>query len=208
MVHHIGIGRYYEDKIIWDNSPTNELKGIELDKNTPCATQFKHNKFGRYVPVCCSFKPKQEEFVWKDLKWEKKKINNKDSKIKVFIGFQNEEIKENITKIINDSLLAEIVGIGENEEDIVNQIINLKPEMVFMQYKFNTTNAFDMIKKANGELKLDVPIFNIIDDDVPSDKRDEIINLIGIKMNSIMEKSDPYDILVKDILKEYKDYDI
>ncbi len=184
------------------------MKGIELNKNTPCSTQFKHNKFGKYVPVCCSFKPKQEELIWKDLQWENKRINNKDSKIKVFIGFQNKEIKENITKIINDSSLAEIVGVSENEEDILKQIIELKPEMVFMQYNYNKTNACDMIKNANGKLKVDMPIFNIIDDNVPIEKRDEIINLIGIKMNSIMETKDPHNILVYDILKEYKDEDL
>ena len=58
-----GIARYYDNKIVWDDSPTNELRGIEMDKNTPCATQYKHNKFGKYVPVCCSFKPKQNEKI-------------------------------------------------------------------------------------------------------------------------------------------------
>ena len=92
--------------------------------------------------------------------------------------------------------------------EIVNKIINLKPDMVFMQYNYNEEiNGFDMIKKANTKLKLDIPVFNIIDDNVPSEERHEMISLIGSKMNSVIEKQDPYEELVKDILKEYREYD-
>ena len=52
-----GIARYYDDKIEWDNSPTNELLGHEMDKDTPCTNQNKRNKF-----------------IWQNqLEWEKRK---------------------------------------------------------------------------------------------------------------------------------------
>ena len=51
--------------------------------------------------------------------------------------------------IIPTSSSAE--DISENEEDIMKQIIELKSEMVFMQYNYNKTNACDMIKNANGK---------------------------------------------------------
>lgn len=69
-----GIAKYYDDKIEWDNSPTNELLGHEMDKDTPCTNQNKRNKFGKFVPTCVSFKPKQNEFIWQNqLEWEKRK---------------------------------------------------------------------------------------------------------------------------------------
>lgn len=40
------VARFYEDKIVWDSSDTNELKGHCLNKKTPCTNQTKCNKFG------------------------------------------------------------------------------------------------------------------------------------------------------------------
>ena len=91
-----GIARYYDNKIKWDHSPTNELSGIEMNKNTPCATQFKHNQFGKYVPVCCSFKPKQEEKIWKELNWEQKTTGDK---IRTIIGYDDSNINKQIVNI-------------------------------------------------------------------------------------------------------------
>lgn len=202
-----GIARYYDDKIEWDNSPTNELRAHKFDENTPCTNQFKHNKFGKFVPTCVSFKPKQDELVWKELEWEKRRIENKDNKIKTVIGFQDKEIQNKVINSIKDLDFVEVVGTAESGQETYRQIIDLKPDMVFMQYDYKGTNGFEMIKNANQELKLDIPVFNIIDDNVPREERQEVIHLVGSKMNSIMEKRDPYEVLVKDILKEYKEYD-
>ena len=40
-----GIGRYYNDKIVWDNSFTNELLAHKFNENTPCTNQCKNNQF-------------------------------------------------------------------------------------------------------------------------------------------------------------------
>ena len=69
-----GVGRFYEDKIIWDESPTNELRDHDIDKATPCTNQSKSKSFGKFVPLCVSFKPKQNEVIWrKRLCWESKR---------------------------------------------------------------------------------------------------------------------------------------
>ena len=70
-----GIGRYYDNKIVWDNTPTNELKAHKMNENTPCTNQYKNNKFGDFVPTCVSFKPKQDEMIWKNLEWENRRVN-------------------------------------------------------------------------------------------------------------------------------------
>lgn len=69
-----GIARYYDNKIVWDDSATNELYGFDLNQNTPCTNQSKSECFKNLVPLCVSFKPSQKEFVWQDmLHWESKK---------------------------------------------------------------------------------------------------------------------------------------
>lgn len=45
-----------------------------MNADTPCTNQNKRNKFGKFVPTCVSFKPKQNEFIWQNkLEWETRK---------------------------------------------------------------------------------------------------------------------------------------
>lgn len=70
-----GVARYHHGRIEWDQSQNNEIAGHELEKNTACTNRSRHRKYGDLVPVCFSFKPEQEEFVWEEkLQWETKRI--------------------------------------------------------------------------------------------------------------------------------------
>lgn len=66
----------YEDKIIlWDNSHNNEIAGHQLYQDTPCTNRSRHRKYGDLVPLCFSFKPHQNEYIWKTkLHWDDKRI--------------------------------------------------------------------------------------------------------------------------------------
>ena len=67
-----GVARFCNDRIIWDRSTTNELSKHKFDMCTPCNNQEKD--FGNLVPLCISFKAKQDEFIWKEkLDWESRK---------------------------------------------------------------------------------------------------------------------------------------
>lgn len=72
-----GVARFYDNKIVWDESLTNEIHGHDLTKPTPCENQTKSKFFDKIVPLCVSFKPQQDEFIWrKKLDWERKKEIN------------------------------------------------------------------------------------------------------------------------------------
>lgn len=63
------VARFYDNKIVWDETLTNETRNHKLNEVTSCANQ--RRDFGELVPLCISFKPKQKEIIWKDkLKWE------------------------------------------------------------------------------------------------------------------------------------------
>jgi hypothetical protein len=67
-----GVARFYDNKIVWDKSNTNETINHNLDESIPCANQ--RRDFGKHIPLCISFKPRQEEIIWKEkLKWEEKR---------------------------------------------------------------------------------------------------------------------------------------
>ncbi|MDR1298983.1 MAG: radical SAM protein [Oscillospiraceae bacterium] len=70
-----GVARYHESKIIWDDGYTNETHAHDMNSSTPCTNQNKGKPFGCFKPLCVSFKPKQNEFIWKlKLEWEKNKL--------------------------------------------------------------------------------------------------------------------------------------
>jgi MoaA/NifB/PqqE/SkfB family radical SAM enzyme len=72
-----GIAWFYKDRIIWNDTPTNEARDHKLNEYTPCTNQSKGRDFGEFVPLCISFKPEQDEFIWQQkLQWEKRKRYN------------------------------------------------------------------------------------------------------------------------------------
>ena len=197
-----GIARYYDDKIVWDDSPTNELRAHKFDEDTPCTNQFKHNKFGKYIPVCVSFKPKQEEMIWKELGWENKTTGDK---IRTVIGCDDKEENE-ITSILNKIEDVEIVAVAKNANDTCKKIIELKPEMVFTKFNFenDNMNGLDIIKKSKEVLNDEVPVFNIIAHDISKDDFLEARNEIGDKMNTIIREQT--ENRYNGIIEDYKDY--
>jgi MoaA/NifB/PqqE/SkfB family radical SAM enzyme len=76
-----GVARYHGRQIEWDNSSGNELAGHDLARNTPCTNRSRHRSYGDLVPVCFSFKPGQDEYVWaKRLDWDQRSIPEDDER--------------------------------------------------------------------------------------------------------------------------------
>lgn len=73
-----GVAKFYNNKIVWDTTFTNETRNHKLDEATPCTNQRKD--FGNLIPLCISFKPKQREIIWTDkLMWESKRRSHLSS---------------------------------------------------------------------------------------------------------------------------------
>ena len=65
------IAMFDRQGIVWEED-INEINNFDLHESTPCTNQ--HRDFGGFVPLCISFKPKQNEIVWrKELEWEKRR---------------------------------------------------------------------------------------------------------------------------------------
>lgn len=76
-----GVGRYHDGQIDWDRSSGNELAGHDLSRNTPCTNRSRHRKYGDLVPLCFSFKPDQEEYVWQNrIDWDRRRISEDDER--------------------------------------------------------------------------------------------------------------------------------
>jgi hypothetical protein len=68
-----GTAKYEKRMISWDYTANNEVAGHDLNTNTPCTNRSRHKKYGNLVPLCFSFKPNQNEYIWKNnLNWDNK----------------------------------------------------------------------------------------------------------------------------------------
>ena len=65
-----GIGRFEEGRIVWNRAASNETLHHRLQEDTPCTNRSKNRSYGKYVPLCFSFKPNQLEPVWQELEWD------------------------------------------------------------------------------------------------------------------------------------------
>lgn len=67
-----GVARFGREGIVWEEN-VSELSEFKIYEPTSCTNQ--HRSFGEFVPLCISFKPKQEEIIWqRELAWEKRRI--------------------------------------------------------------------------------------------------------------------------------------
>jgi MoaA/NifB/PqqE/SkfB family radical SAM enzyme len=68
-----GVAKFCNGRILWDKSTTNEV-GDHANELTPCTNRNKSRDFGDFVALCFSFKPNQDEIIWREkLGWETKK---------------------------------------------------------------------------------------------------------------------------------------
>lgn len=66
------VAYYNNRKIVWNSGKTNELIDHDLSACTWCTNRSKKS-YGDYVPLCFSFKPRQDEYVYNLIKWEEKR---------------------------------------------------------------------------------------------------------------------------------------
>ena len=75
-----GVARYRDGIIEWDRSHNNETAKHDLNRATPCTNRSRHRKYGDLVPLCFSFKPGQDEYVWRDrLAWDAREASSAEA---------------------------------------------------------------------------------------------------------------------------------
>ena len=125
-------------------------------------------------------------------------------KIRTLVAHNDEIIKNEIINSIKDLDFVEIVGTAVEGIETYNKIIDLKPEMVFTSYIFENMNGLEIIKKAKQELNNNLPVFNIIGQNINETELKEMIKLSGNKLNALI--NEPCKERTINIIKEYNEY--
>ena len=124
-------------------------------------------------------------------------------KIETLIAHNDFNIRNNILQTINHLDYVEVIGTANNAEETYSKIINLKPDIVFAEYR--KTDSISIIRKSKEKLDNSVPVFNFIINgkNIEDNELKEAIHVLGNKMNSLV--SEPINDVVIYILKEYKE---
>lgn len=183
-----------------------KIKGLKNFKNIKVVEYKKQNEFEKSIVVLPNADIIQthngkDYYLGNILKQDTFDFNNIHPKIKTLIAFNDTDTTNKIKKCFEQINYVDIVGVTDKGEDIYNKIVNLKPEMVFTQFRMN---GFD-IKSAKENLNDDMPIFNLLmSSNIKESEVNEMYDILGNKLNSLIPE--PYNENIIDILKQYKEY--
>ena len=117
------------------------------------------------------------------------------------------KIINSIVDKIKNIEYVDVIGTAMDGKEAYNKIIDLKPEMVFAKYNMENMNGFEIAKSSKEKLENNVPIFNmIIDNNVKEEEIDKVYDMIGNKLNSLIESTDEIPDSIANIINEYVEY--
>lgn len=126
------------------------------------------------------------------------------NKIRTLIAHNDEIIKNEIVDSIKDLEFVEIVGTANCGKETYEKIINLKPEMVFTEYNFDNMNGLEIMEKSKEVLENDMPIFNMIVDDIADNELIKMIEVSKNNLNALVRR--PYKDRAISIMNDYVEY--
>ena len=78
--------------------------------------------------------------------------------------------------------------------------------MIFTKYAMDNMNGLDIVKSSKEKLESNIPVFNmIIDNKIQENEIDEMYDIIGKKLNSLITGSDNISNNIVDIINQYND---
>ena len=130
-----------------------------------------------------------------------------NGKIRTLIAHNDINVTNKIVDAIKKLDFVDIVGTAKDGTETYHKIVDLKPEMIFTKYAMDNMNGLDLVKSSKEKLENNIPIFNmIIDNKVQENEIDEMYDIIGRKLNSVISSSDNISNSVVDIINQYNDY--
>ena len=130
-----------------------------------------------------------------------------NGKIRTLIAHNDINITNKIVDAIKKLDFVDIVGTAKDGTETYHKIVDLKPEMIFTKYAMDNMNGLDLVKSSKEKLENNIPIFiMIIDNKVQENEIDEMYDIIGRKLNSVISSSDNISNSVVDIINQYNDY--
>lgn len=129
-----------------------------------------------------------------------------NKKIRTLIAHNDINIINRIVDAIKKLDFVDVVGTAKDGTETYQKIVELKPEIIFSKYAMDNMNGLDIVKSSKEKLESNIPVFNmIIDNKVQENEIDEMYDIIGKKLNSLITGSDNISNNIVDIINQYND---
>ena len=129
-----------------------------------------------------------------------------NKKIRTLIAHNDINITNRIVEAIKKLDFVDVVGTAKDGTETYQKIVELKPEVIFSKYAMDNMNGLDIVKSSKEKLESNIPVFNmIIDNKVQENEIDEMYDIIGKKLNSLITESDNISNNIVDIINQYND---
>ena len=185
-----------------------KMKELKTFKNIEKVEYKKQNEFEKSLVVLPNAdliitKQGKDHYLGNVLKEKIIDFDNLKDKIKTIIAFKDTNLTNMILKSLEKLDYIDVVGTANNGQETYDKIINLKPEMAFVQYNMDSMNGYDLIKNSKDKLDKNIPIFNfIIDENIKEEQIDKMYEKIGDKLNSLI--TDPINDNIINVISQYK----
>lgn len=129
-----------------------------------------------------------------------------NKKIRTLIAHDDINITNRIIDAIKKLDFVDVIGTAKDGTETYQKIVELKPEMIFTKYAMDNMNGLDIVKSSKEKLESNIPVFNmIIDNKVQENEIDEMYDIIGKKLNSLITGTDNISNNIVDIINQYND---
>ncbi len=132
-----------------------------------------------------------------------------EQKMKIFIANKNEEIINKVINAISVLKYVDIIGTAKSGKDALERILQMKPDVVFLQYDFEDLSGYNIMSEIAETLQIDVPIFNIFSDIIPDNELMKLLENRYIKLNGwVFDNIDKEEMIeIVKLHKAYRDKD-
>lgn len=132
------------------------------------------------------------------------KEKRNESKIRIIIGHEDKKVCKIMADALGKLEYVEIVGIAESGIDTYHKIVELEPEMIFIQYYFADLGKLELIKKIAKKMKDNLPVFNVIVNEIPHEELKQMLDITDDKIDGLVRE--PYNERVVETIQVYMEH--
>lgn len=124
------------------------------------------------------------------------------NKIRTLVAHNNIAVANIIAEIVKEEENIDVISVETDGQNTYNKILDLQPELVFIDYNLKEINGLKIMKLSKDRLNENMPIFNLIaDNEISDNEMNEVLEKVGNKFNSFVN---PFcKERITEILKDY-----
>jgi len=154
----------------------------------------------------------EKERIEKNFNNKRKYIipRKRDEKIKIIIASNNKKTIKNIIDEMKLLKYVDIIGILKSGNEAYKEIVEKKPDMIFLHCDFNDIPGLELILKISHQLKLEAPTVNVLGKDLSDYEIRQLVydqyTMLNVGLGKFYYKGEYTNIVEQ--YKEYRDKDL